>query len=388
MSDEEENQDTSISGESEVEEAVEAPAETMAAVPLMIPFPGKLDLDGNISTNWKKRIPIALKPKLKTELQRLETLGVIKSVDTPADWVSSLVIVKKPSGKIRLCIEPKPLNKALKRCHYPLPIIEDLLPELNKAKVYTKCDVKNGFWHVTLAEESSYLSTFETPFGRFRWIKIPFGISPAPEYLQQFLKREIEGLPGIKTVADNILIYGEGDTIEAASQDHDSKLKALLDRCRERNVKINKDKFMLRVTEMPYIGHLLTADGVKPDPEKIATIVNMEKPTNVKGNLSEICEQIRQLTHKDNAWNWTHEHDEYFEMLKQAVTKAPVLKYFDSKSETTLQCDASEKGLGATLMQKSQPTEYASRALTKTEQNYAQIEKELLAVVLGMEKFH
>ncbi|VDI25347.1 Hypothetical predicted protein [Mytilus galloprovincialis] len=105
-------------------------------------------------------------------------------------------------------------------------------------------------------------------------------------------------------------------------------------------------------------------------------------------NLSDICEPIRKLTHKENAWNWTFEHDKAFEMIKKAVTKTPVLKYFDSKSETTLQCDASEKGLGASLMQDSQPIAYASRALTKTEQNYAQIEKELLAVVFGMEKFH
>ena len=189
---------------------------------------------------------------------------------------------------------------------------------------------------------------------------MPFGISPAPEYFQQFLEREIENLPGVRTVADDIIIYGEGDTIEAATIDHDRKLKAFLDRCRERNIKINKDKFMLKVTEMPYIGHLLTSEGVKPDPEKMAAIVKMEKPTDVKGvqrllgminyltkfleNLSDICEPIRQLTHKDNAFNWTYEHDEAFQKLKAAVTETPVLKYFDSKCETTLQCDASEKG--------------------------------------------
>ncbi|CAG2232155.1 unnamed protein product [Mytilus edulis] len=245
----------------------------------------KLEIDESIPPvkSPLRRIPIALKPKLKTELQRLEKLGVIKPVDTPTDWVSSLVIVKKPSGKIRLCIDPKPLNKALKRCHYPLPIIEDLLPELSKAKVYSKCDVKNGFWHVNLADESSFLTTFETPFGRYRWTKMPFGISPAPEYFQQFLEREIENLPGVRTVADDIIIYGEGQTIENATLDHDRKLKALLDRCRERNIKINREKLVLRATEMPYIGHLLTAEGVKPDPEKIAAIVNMEKPTDVKG---------------------------------------------------------------------------------------------------------
>ena len=300
-----------------------------------------------------RRIPIALKPKLKNELQRLEKLGVIKPVVTPSDWVSSLVIVKKPSGKIRLCIDPKPLSKALKRCHYPLPIIEDLLPELSKAKIFSKCDVKNGLWYVTLDEQSSFLTTFETPFGIFRWLKMPFGISSALEYVQQFLEREIENLPGVRTVADDIIIYGEGDTVEVAIVDHDRKLKAFFDRCRESNIKINKDRFMLREKEMPYIGHLLTAEGVKPDPEKIAAITNMEKSTDVKGvqrllgianyltkfleNLSDICQPIRKLTHKENAWNWTFEQDEAFKQLKEAVTKAPVLKYFYSKMETTLQ---------------------------------------------------
>ena len=213
-----------------------------------------------------------------------------------------------------------------------------------------------------------------------------------------------ENLPGARTVADDIIIYSEGDTVEAATVDHDRKLKAFFDRCRKRNIKINKDKFMLREKEMPYIGHLLTAKGVKPDQEKIAAITNMEKPTDVKGlqrllgmanyltkfleSLSDICELIRKLTHKENAWNWTFEQDEAFKKLKEAVTKAPVLKYFDSKMETTLQCDASGLGLGATLMQNDQPIAYTSRALTKTEQNYAQIENELLTVVFGMEKFH
>jgi hypothetical protein len=138
---------------------------------------------------------------------------------------------------------------------------------------------------------------------------MPFGISPAPEYFQQFLEREIENLSGVRTVADDIIIYSEGDTVEAPTVDHDQKLKAFFYQCRKRNIKINKDKFMLREKEMPYIGHLLTAEGVKPDLEKITAITNVEKPTDVKGvqrllgmanyltkfleNLSDICEPIR-----------------------------------------------------------------------------------------------
>ena len=111
-----------------------------------------LELDTNIEPVKQsiRRIPVAMKPKLKQELARLEELGIIKAVDTPTDWVSSLVLVKKPNSKLRVCIDPQPFNKALKRSHYLLPVIDDLLPDLSKAKVFSVCDVKNGFWHVEL----------------------------------------------------------------------------------------------------------------------------------------------------------------------------------------------------------------------------------------------
>jgi hypothetical protein len=130
-----------------------------------------LEIDETVSPVKQpvRRVPVAMKAKLKEELVRLERLGVVRPVDTPTDWVSSLVLVKKP----RVCIDPKPLNKALKRSHYSLPIIDDLLPELSKAKVFSVCDVKNRFWHVCLDEESSYLTTFGTPFGRYSWLKMP-----------------------------------------------------------------------------------------------------------------------------------------------------------------------------------------------------------------------
>ena len=351
-----------------------------------------------------RRIPVAMKPKLKQELTRLEELGVIKAVDTPTDWVSSLVLVKKPNGKLRVCIDPQPLNKALKRSHYPLPVIDDLLPDLSKAKVFSVCDVKNGFWHVELDEDSSYLTTFGTPFGRYRWLKMPFGISPAPEYFQHRLDQAIEGLPGVRTVADDILISGEGDTVQEAVKDHDKKLLTLLERCREKGVKLNKEKFKLKMTEIPYVGHVLTRDGLKPDPSKIDAIKGMRRPTDVKGvqrlvglanyltrflkKLADICEPLRQLTRKDAEWHWSDVHESAFKKIKEAASQAPVLRYFDPAKETVLQCDASDTGLGATLLQNGQPVAYASRSLTDTERNYAQIEKELLAIVFGAEKFN
>ena len=153
--------------------------------------------------------------------------------------------------------------------------------------------------------------------------------------------------------------------------------------------KLNKDKFKLKCTEAPYIGHLLTTEGLRPDPGKVEAITKMEKPKDVHGvqriigmtnylakflsELSDICEPLRKLTRKDMEWHWTDIHDDAYNTIKSAVTKAPVLKYFNSKDETTVQCDASDTGLGATLMQKGEPVAfceprtYGDRAPVRTD---------------------
>ena len=99
----------------------------------------------------------------------------------PTDWVSSLVVVEKKNGKLRVCLDPKNLNAVLKRSHYPMPTFEDIIPDLNKAKVFSTFDARNGYWQIQLTEESSYLTTFNTPFGRYRWLRLPFGLSVASE---------------------------------------------------------------------------------------------------------------------------------------------------------------------------------------------------------------
>ena len=128
-----------------------------------------------------RKILIASKDPLKQELERLVQLGVIVKETDPTDWVSSIVVPTKANGKMRLCIDPQPLNKALKRPQYPLHLLDEALPQLTSTKVFSVCNVENGFWHLTLDETSSKLTTFNTPFGRFRWTRLPFGVSPAPE---------------------------------------------------------------------------------------------------------------------------------------------------------------------------------------------------------------
>ena len=124
--------------------------------------------------------------------------------------MSSVVVTEKPNGKLRVCIDPQHLNKALKRSHYPLPVIEDILPELTNVKVFSKADLKDGFLQIQLDEESSKLTTFQTPW----YLRMPFGISPAPEYFQRKLDQNLEDVNGIYKIVDDILITGRGASID------------------------------------------------------------------------------------------------------------------------------------------------------------------------------
>ncbi|KAJ8375051.1 hypothetical protein SKAU_G00056310 [Synaphobranchus kaupii] len=233
---------------------------------------------------------------------------------------------------------------------------------------------------------------------------MPMGISPAPEIFQRKLTQALEDLPGLYIIGDDVLITGQGETQEAAERDHDEKLRQFLSRCRQKNIKLNAEKLKLRQKEAAYIGHRLTVDGLKIDPEKVHAIKQLPEPTDVKAvqrllgmvnylakffpHLSDQCQVLRQLTHKDFEWNWTAQHEEVFLKLKETIANAPVLKYYNPEEELTVQCDSSDTGLCAALMQSGKPVVFASRALTQTERGYAQIEKEFLAMVFSMEKFH
>ena len=118
---------------------------------------------------------MAMREKFENELKRLEELKIITHVDEPTEWVSQFVVAMKKSGSLRICIDPKPLNAALKRERYQIPVIDDLLPDVTDACVFTKVDLSSAFWHLELDEKSSVLTTFATPYGRFRWLRLPFG---------------------------------------------------------------------------------------------------------------------------------------------------------------------------------------------------------------------
>lgn len=134
-----------------------------------------------------RRLPISLPEHVKQELDAMVIANIITPVSEPTKWVSSMVVVEKKNNKIRICLDPRDLNKVIMRSHYPLPTIEQVAARLNKAKVFTVLDAKTGFWQVKLDQQSSYLTTFNTPFGRYRWLRMPFGISSALEVWQQLV---------------------------------------------------------------------------------------------------------------------------------------------------------------------------------------------------------
>ena len=187
-----------------------------------------------------RRLPVPIRDEVKRELDAMCRDGIIEPVTGPSTWVSALLVVRKPNGKIRICIDPKPLNKALRRCNYMMGTIDDVLPQLAKAKVFSSMDVFRGFWNLELDGESKALTCFQSPFGRYQFRRLAFGLSPSPEIFQARIHATLEGLPGVAAIADDILVYGCGETTEEAEKDHDRNLIGLLDRCRERNLHLSE----------------------------------------------------------------------------------------------------------------------------------------------------
>ena len=204
-----------------------------------------------------RRIPVTLQKEVKEKIAELEKKGIIQKVTDPTDWISSMVIVSKP-GKIRICLDPRDLNKAIQRPKYQMPTLEEILPKLSKGKVFTTLDVKDGFYQIGLDEESSKKTTFWTPFGRYRYLRMPFGISVAPEEFECKLHEKLTGLEGVEILRDDLLVVGYGDTQEEADANHDENLRKLLDRAREVKLKLNSKKMNLKKPQVKFMGHVIS----------------------------------------------------------------------------------------------------------------------------------
>ncbi len=344
-----------------------------------------------------RRVPVALRVKVKEELDRMQQIGVIEPVEQPTEWVSSMVTIVKPN-KLRICIDPRRLNEAVQREHYPLLTVEEVISRLPGAKYFSTFDAASGFWQIPLDEASSRLTTFNTPFGRYKFNRLPFGISSAPEVFQRVMHQMFDRIDGCEIIMDDILVWG------ATEEGHDERVVRVLNRAREINLKLKKEKTKIKCTTVDYMGHKITSEGLKPDPEKVKAILQMPTPKDKKDlqrflgmvqylakfihHLSEIASPLRELLKRENDWCWYEQHQKSYDEVKKACAEPPVLRYYDVSKNITLSVDASMSGLGAVCLQDGQPVAYASRALTDCQKRYAQIEKELLAIVFGCDKFH
>lgn len=360
----------------------------------------KIEINKNIKpvVHAPRKLPLALKDSVKAKLDEMIRDGIIAKVEGPTDWVNSMTVVRKTNGDIRICLDPRDLNKAIRREHFRLPTLDEITADLGGSKYFSTLDAKHGFWQLKLHAESSDLCTFNTSFGRHKFLRLPFGITSASEVFHKKMYENFDDLPGVCLFIDDILVYG------STKEEHDHRLRKVLDRCRDLNIKLNKDKCKFGLTEIKYLGHKITQRGIYPDDSHTSAIRNMPRPMNVKdlerflgmvnyvgnfiSNLSGRNHVLRELLKKDIEWHWNTEHEKAFNDLKKCLLSVPVLQYYSLTKPIVISVDACKNGLGACLLQDNLPVCYASRSLTKAEQNYAQIEKELLACVYACEKFY
>ncbi|KAK3092635.1 hypothetical protein FSP39_005203 [Pinctada imbricata] len=361
----------------------------------------KIHIDESIApiAQQHRRIPFHMRKKVEAELKRLEDLDIIEKVEGPTPWVSPIVVAPKQKNpnEIRICVDMRLPNQAVKREKHIMPTVEDIISEVSGSKHFSKLDLNAGFHQIELAPESRNITTFTTHVGLRRYKRLIFGLSSAAEKFQSIIRDSLEGIEGVRNLSDDIIVHAK------TQEEHDDRLKATLQRLRERNITLNKSKCEFNRDKVEFFGYVFSNKGLSADPKKITAIKEAKPPANVSElrsflglanyvsrfipNFASIVSPLRTLTHKNVTWRWEKVENEAFKKLKNSLIE-DVMEYFDPSKQSKLVVDASPVGLGAILMQEGKVISYASKTLSDIESRYSQTEKEALAIVWGCEHYH
>ena len=202
--------------------------------------------------------------------------GIITPVEEPTDWVSSLAYSWKANGKLRVCLDPRDVNKAIKRDHYKTPTVEEITHQLAGSKKFTKVDGTSSYLCIVLDYESSLLTTFNTPWGRYRFVRLPWGLSCAQDIFQRMMDQILEWCKGVIGIADDVVIYGDDD------EDHDQNLHNFMCRAQEHGLVFNGEKCEVKKDSVTFFGTVYDANGAHPDPKKVDAIHKMPPPDSTR----------------------------------------------------------------------------------------------------------
>lgn len=347
-------------------------------------------------------VPYALRDKVRQELQRLQDEGIISPV-THSRWATPIVLAPKPNGAIRICGDFKhTINSQSIADSYPIPKIEDIVAKLAGGKLFAKIDLKDAYLQLPLDAGTKEKLVINTPFGLYRYNRLPFGISSAPAIFQRYLEQLIQHIPGTANYLDDILVTGrtKSELLKTLSE--------VFQVFHHANLKCNIEKCLFGVPQVEYLGHIFSASGIKPTPAHIDALRKLAPPkdtSQLKSVLGQInyyrkfiphaaaiAEPLHRLLRKGVPWQWSSQCDQAFKSLKNALLQTTCLCAYDPSKPLVLAADASDYGVGAVLSHIvngiERPIAFVSKTLTPAQKNYSQIEKEALAIVFGIKKFH
>lgn len=336
------------------------------------------------------------------ELRELLDQGLVE--ESASEWSSPLVIVKKKDGGNRICVDYRKVNTVTKFDSYPMPRVDEMLDAVGKAQFITTLDLAKGYWQVPLHPADREKTAFSSPLGLLQFKVMPFGLSGAPATFQRLMDHTLRGLDQFVGVyLDDVVIFSH------TWKQHLSHLESVLSRLQEANLTLKLKKCEFGAEDCVYLGHRIGRGGVRPEEGKVRAVQQMARPKTKKEvraflgmvgyyrrfirNFSEIADPLTRLTKKNEPEvQWSEQEEAAFNMLKQALTHSKLMRNPDFTKPFIVQTDASNVGIGAVLSQLEEsgadrPIAYFSKKLLSREVHYAAVEKECLAIWLGVRAF-